>query len=379
MDLTEEQQMIYEMAKKFADSEVAPRAHEMDQTGEFDMELLKKAGELGLMGISVPPEDGGTGIDTVCMALVMEQVARADGATCLTLAAHNGLGCWPLHKFGTPEQKEKYLRPACLGEKIAAFALSEADSGSDAAALKTVAVRDGDSYVVNGRKLWCTNGAWADYVVVAVLTDQGARGDGVSALIVDAGTPGFSIGKVEDKLGLKASNTAELVLEDVRVPAENLLGKENEGFGYFLQTLDGGRISIGAMALGLAQGAYEHALRYSSERKQFDKPLASFQAIRWKLADMATRIHAARLMVHHAARKKDRGEDFQTEASMAKLFASEMAMEVTNDAIQIYGGYGYMKEYPLERMYRDAKLCEIGEGTSEVQRLVISRNVLKDV
>lgn len=379
MQLTEEQQMYLDLAKKFADTEVAPRAGKMDETGEFDLALLEKAGELGFMGITVPPEAGGTGIDTVCMAIVIEQVARADGATCLTLAAHNGLGCWPIYKFGNEAQKKSYLEPALRGEKIAAFALSEADSGSDAAALRTRAVRDGDHYVLNGRKLWCTNGAWADFVIVAALTDPEKRSRGISAFIVETKTDGFSIGKVEDKLGLKASNTAELVLDEVRVPAANLLGEENEGFSYFMQTLDGGRISIAAMALGLAQGAYEHALKYAKERRQFDQSIAEFQAIRWKLADMATKIHGARLMTYDAARKKDRGEDFQTEACMAKLFASEMAMDSINDAIQIHGGYGYIKEYPVERMYRDAKLCEIGEGTSEVQRLVISRNILRDV
>jgi butyryl-CoA dehydrogenase len=336
-------------------------------------------GELGFLGISFPPEYGGSGMDTLSFTLMIEETAKACGSTCLSVAAHCSLCCTPIFLFGNEAQKKKYLPDLLTGKKLGSFCLTEPHSGSDAAALKTTATRDGDFYVLNGSKMYVTNGGYAGTYVVFAKTRPDAGTKGISAFIVERDFPRLIVGKKENKLGLRASDTRQISFEDCRVPAENLLGKENEGFKYALQTLDGGRVGIGAMAVGLAQAALEKAAAYAKERKAFGQAIAEFQAIRWYIADMATEIHAGRLMVHHVARLKDEGKPYVKEAAMAKLFASEMAMRACNKAIQIFGGYGYIMDYPVERYWRDAKLTEIGEGTSEVQRLVISREVLKEL
>jgi alkylation response protein AidB-like acyl-CoA dehydrogenase len=378
MFLTDEQIMLRDTVREFAQKEIEPRAAEIDRTMEFPADNLRKMGELGFLGISFPTEYGGSGMDTLSFALMIEETAKACGATCLSVAAHCSLCCAPITMFGNEAQKKKYLPDLLIGKKFGSFCLTEPHSGSDAAALTTTAKRDGDFYVLNGSKMYVTNGGYAGTYVVFAKTKPEAGAKGISAFIVEHDFPGLIIGKKENKLGLRASDTRQISFEGCRVPAGNLLGKENEGFKYALLTLDGGRIGIGAMAVGLAQAAFEKATAYAKERKAFGQAIAEFQAIRWYLADMATEIHAARLMVHHAAQLKDEGKPYVKEAAMAKLFASEMAMRACNNAIQIFGGYGYIMDYPVERYWRDAKLTEIGEGTSEVQRLVISREVLKE-
>ncbi len=375
--LTEEHQMIRETARKFAEAELVPNAAHIDETGEYPVENFKKMGELGFMGLIVPAEYGGTFMDTISYAIVIEELARACGSTALGVAAHNSLACGPILLMGSEAQKQRYLPELASGEAIGAFCLTEPHAGSDASNTKTTAVLKGDKYILNGTKIYVTNGGWARYLVATASTDPSKGAKGISAFVVQNDFPGFVIGSREKKLGLRASGTFEIVFDNLEVPRENLLGSEGGGFRTFMKTLEGGRISIGAFSLGLAQAAMEAAIKFAKDRRQFDRPITEFQATQLKIADMATEIHAARLLVYDAARRKDAGEDFGRYASMAKLYASEMSMRVTNQAIQIHGGYGYCKEYGVERYYRDAKLGEIGEGTSEIQRVVIARDVLE--
>ena len=375
-ELTEEQEMIRRMVRDFAEKEIVPIAGEMDEKGEFPWEIIRKMAPLGFLGLPIPEEYGGAGVDNIGFAIAMEEIARASGSIAITLDAHVSLACEAILQFGSEEQKRKYLVPLARGEKLGAFALTEPEAGSDAAAIKTRAVLSGDEWVLNGQKVFITNGSIADVVVVAAVTDPTKGHRGISNFIVEKGTPGFRPGRDEEKMGLKGSVTSQLFFEDCRVPKENLLGKEGEGFKQFLIVLDAGRIAIGAMAVGLAQAALDASIAYAKERVQFGQPIAKFQAIQWMIADMATQLDGARLLVYRAAWLKDRGVRFTREAAMAKLFASEIAERACHAAIQIHGGYGYTKDYPLERFYRDVRLCEIGEGTSEIQRLVIARQVL---
>ncbi|MBK9473718.1 MAG: acyl-CoA dehydrogenase [bacterium] len=377
MQLNENQSMIRQMARDFANAKIAPIAHDIDKHGTFPEATVREMGELGFMGLSVPEAYGGSGADITSYALVVEELSRVCGSHGLTVAAHNSLGCWPIAAFGTEEQKRKYLPAAAAGKSLLSFGLTEAGAGSDAGGTRTMAVRDGDHWVLNGSKMWITNSHYAAALIITAKTDPKATGSrGISAFIVDTDTPGFTVEKKEDKLGMRASDTAPLTLVDVRVPHANLLGQEGDGFKYFMKTLDGGRISIAAVALGLAEGALATARAYARQREQFGKAIAEFQAIEFMIADMATQIQASRLLTYEACRLKDAGEDFGHMSAMAKLHSSETAMFVTDRAIQILGGYGYTTEYPVERMYRDAKLCTIGEGTSEIQRLVIGRYAL---
>jgi alkylation response protein AidB-like acyl-CoA dehydrogenase len=372
-DLTSEQEMIKRTLRQFADEEVAPGALDRDRTKQFPEEIFKKLADIGIMGLPFPEEYGGGGADTVSFAIVTEELSRACGSTGITYSAHISLGGAPLNLFGTKEQKQKYLTPICTGESFGAFGLTEPNAGSDAGGTKTSAREDNGQFVINGNKCFITNASYAKHLALTAVTGEKDGNKEISAIIVPTNANGFSVIDNYEKMGLNSSNTTELVLEDVRVPVENLLGKRGEGFKQFLITLDGGRIGIGAMAVGIAQGAYERALAYAKERRQFGKSLSSFQAIQFKLADMAMKIELARNMVYKAAWLKDQGRSFSKESAMCKLYASEICMEVTDQAVQIHGGYGYMKEYHVERMMRDAKLLEIGEGTSEVQRIVISR------
>jgi alkylation response protein AidB-like acyl-CoA dehydrogenase len=374
-DLTQEHQMIKKAVKEFADKVVAPGAIERDRTKQFPTEIFKQLSDMGMMGLPFDEKYGGAGADTTSFAIVTEELSRACASTGITYSAHISLGGAPLNLFGTEEQKEKYLAPICSGESFGAFGLTEPNAGSDAGGTETRAVEDGDDWVINGSKVYITNASHAKHLAITAITGMNDGKKEISAIIVPTDAEGFTIIDNYDKMGLNASNTTELVLENVRVPKENLLGKRGEGFKQFLVTLDGGRIGIAAMAVGIAQGAFNKALAYAKERKQFGKTLSEFQVTQFKLADMAMKIELARNMVYKAAWLKDQGRPFTKEASMAKLYASEMAMEVADEAIQIHGGYGYMKEYEVERYMRDAKLLEIGEGTSEVQRMVISRLV----
>lgn len=375
-ELTKEQQMIREMVRDFAEKEIAPHAIQNDIESKFPEEVFKKMGELGMLGIPFPEEYGGSGGDTVSYALAVEEVGRVCGGTGLSYAAAVSLGASPIYYFGTEEQKREYLVPMASGQTLGAFGLTEPNAGSDAGGTQTRAVLDGDEYVINGEKCWITNAGFSRQVIVTAVTGKNEQGRNIiSAIIVPTDTPGFTINCNYDKMGVRASNTCELILEDVRVPKENLLGDPSKGFSQFLYTLDGGRISIGALAVGVAQGAFERALSYAKERKQFGKPIANFQAIQFKLADMAMEIELARMMVLKSAWLKDQNKPFSKESAFAKLYASETAMRTTDQAVQIHGGYGYMREYEVERMMRDAKLLEIGEGTSEIQRLVIARQL----
>ena len=374
--LTEEHRMVRRMVREFAEKEIAPRAEEIDETDQFPDDIFRRMGELGIIGLPFPEEYGGSGADYTSMVIALEEIARVSGSMAITLDAQTSLYCEPVYLFGTEEQKQKYLVPAARGEKVGAFGLTEPQAGSDAGATRTRAIRDGDEWVINGQKNFITNGSIADFVVVTAKTDPEKGTRGISAFIVEKGTPGFEPGRDEKKMGLKGSVTSELFFEDCRIPAENLLGKENEGFKQFLVTLDAGRVAIAAMAVGLAQGAFEKAVAYAKERVQFGQPIVKFQAIQWMIAEMATEIEAARLMVHRAAWLKEQGKRFTKEAAMAKLFATEMSERACHKAIQIHGGYGYVREYEVERMYRDQRLCAIGEGTNEIQRLIIARQVL---
>ncbi len=380
-ELNEEQRMIRDAVRKFAQAQVAPLAQHTDESGEFPAETFRKMAGLGFMGLPVPEEYAGVGADTVSYALAVEELAAACGSTALTYAAHTSLACMPLLWFGTEAQKQKHLTHLASGGGMGAFGLTEPQSGSDAAGLLTRAVRDGSGddagWVINGQKMWITSGSMADVVIVAAVTDPSKGGRGISNFIVERGTPGFTPGKDEPKMGLKGSITSQLFFEECRVPAENLLGEVNDGFIQFMKTLDGGRISIAACALGLGRAAYEAALAYAQERRAFGSAIADFQAIQFKLADMATELDAARLLIYRAAVLKDAGRPFSKEAAMAKLFASEASERACFQAIQIHGGAGYSREYPVERIYRDNRLMAIGEGTSEILRLVIARRVLQ--
>ncbi|MEC3841337.1 acyl-CoA dehydrogenase [Bacillus amyloliquefaciens] len=376
--LTKEQQLVREMVRDFAKNEIAPKAHEVDQSAVFPADTFKKIGELGLLGIPFPEEYGGAGGDTISYAIAVEEIGKACGSTGLSYAAAVSLGASPLYYFGTEQQKQEHLTPLASGKALGSFGLTEPNAGSDAGGTQTKAEKKGDDYVINGEKCWITNANYARTVIVTAVTGKNSTGKPIiSALIVPTDTPGFTITNPYDKMGVRGSDTAELVLEDVRVPADNLLGDPEKGFKQFLYTLDGGRISIAALAVGIAQGALEASLSYAKERKQFGSPISSFQAIQFKLADMAMEIDLARQMVLKAAWLKDQNLPFTKEAAFAKLYASEMAVRTCLQAIQIHGGSGYMKEYGVERMLRDAKLMEIGEGTSEIQRMVIARQLLK--
>ncbi|MHC4339154.1 MAG: acyl-CoA dehydrogenase family protein [Planctomycetota bacterium] len=371
---------IRDMVHRYANETLLPRAMEIDESKEFPHETVEELRELGLLGVPFSEEWGGTGLDNLAYMITVEEIARACGTTAITVAAHISLGTNPLYEFGTDVQKEKYLRRLASGEMLGAFGLTEAEAGSDAGATRTTAVRDGDDWIINGVKVYCTNGTHAGTVIITARTEPDKPGpDGISAFVVENKSPGLKLGTLEDKLGLRASDTRELVFENVRVPDENRMGEAGVGFKQFMKTLDGGRISIGAMALGLAQGALDVALPYAAERKQFGKPIGRFGAIQERLANMAVGTQTARLAVYHAAWLKDNGHDCHYAGSMAKLHASEIAMEATDSAIQILGGNGYSREYPVERMFRDVKLCEIGEGTSEIQRLVIARHMLRSL
>jgi butyryl-CoA dehydrogenase len=377
MKISKEHEEFRARIRDFAEGEIEPKAKELDATGQFPFDTVKKLGEMGFLGMVVPEEYGGSGLDTVSYSIAVEEVSRVCGSTGITVAAHNSLGLYPIFLFGNEEQKKKYIPDLASGKKLGAFGLTEPDAGSDAAGTKTTAVPDGDSYVVNGSKCFITNASVGETLVITAMTDKSKGYKGISSFILEKGMKGFSIGKKENKMGLRGSDTATLIFEDLRIPKENLLGKEGEGFKQFMITLDGGRISIGAMALGIAQGAYDKALNYAKEREQFGRPISDFQAIQWKLADMATQLEAARHLIYHASELKDKGEKFVKESAMAKLYASEVGRFVTYQAIQIFGGYGYTSDYPVERYMRDIKLCEIGEGTSEIQRLVIARELLR--
>ena len=377
LELTEEQQLLQKSVRDFAESEVRPRAKELDETGHFPHDLFNKAAELGLTGVAFPEEEGGAGFDHLAYTIVIEEISRCCASTGVILSVQNSLFCDPIHRYGTDEQKKKFLLPFTRGQKIGCYALTEPQAGSNAAALQTRAVKKGDTYVINGTKAWITNGGVADASIVYVNTDPGRGERGITAIIVEKGTPGFKVGKEEKKLGISATACCELNFADCAVPVANRIGNEGEGYKVALSTLDGGRIGIAAQATGIAQGAFEAALKWAKERMAFGQPIAQLQAIQFMLADMATEIDAARLLVRKAAWKQDSGGRFSQEAATAKLFASEMATRVTHKAIQIHGGYGYSREYPVERAYRDARITEIYEGTSEIQRLVIASWVLK--
>ncbi|HXO06242.1 MAG TPA: acyl-CoA dehydrogenase [Candidatus Sulfotelmatobacter sp.] len=377
LDLTEEQQLLQRSVREFAEAEVKPHAKEIDETGRFPLDNFKKAAELGLTAVAVPENYGGAGMDHVSYAIVIEEISRVCASTGTILSVQNSLYCDPILRFGTEEQKQKFLVPYARGEKIGCYALTEPQAGSNAAALRTKAERKGDAYVINGTKAWITNGGAADAALVYVNTQPEKGEKGITALVVEKGTRGFAVGKEEKKLGVHATACTELSFTDCEVPVANRIGNEGEGYKVALSTLDGGRIGIAAQATGIAQGAFEAALSYAQQRQAFGHPIADFQAIQFMLADMATELDAARLLARRAAWKQDSGARFTMEASIAKLFASEMSTRVTHKAIQIHGGYGYSREYPVERNYRDARITEIYEGTSEIQRLVISAWVLK--
>jgi len=377
LELSEEQKLLQKSVREFAGTEVRPLAKELDETGHFPRGLFKKAAELGLTGVAFPEAEGGAGFDHIAYTIVIEEISRCCASTGVILSVQNSLYCDPIHRFGTDEQKRRFLLPFTRGEKIGCYALTEPQAGSNAAALQTKAVKKGDKYVINGTKAWITNGGVADAAIVYVNTDPPKGEKGITALLVEKGTSGFKVGKEEKKLGIHATACCELVFTDCEVPETNRIGNEGEGYKVALSTLDGGRIGIAAQATGIAQGAFEAALKYAQERMAFGHPIAQFQAIQFMLADMATEIDAARLLVRKAAWKQDSGGRFSQEAAAAKLFASEMATRVAHKAIQIHGGYGYSSEYPVERAYRDARITEIYEGTSEIQRLVIAAWVLK--
>jgi butyryl-CoA dehydrogenase len=377
LELTEEQKLLQKTVREFAESEVKPLAKELDETGRFPRDTFKKAAELGLAGVALPEGEGGAGFDHIAYSIVIEEISRCCASTGVILSVQNSLYCDPIHRFGTEEQKKRFLLPFARGEKIGCYALTEPQAGSNAAALQTKAVKKGDRYVINGTKAWITNGGAADAAIVYVNTDPPKGEKGITAIVVEKGTPGFKVGKEEKKLGINATACCELIFTDCEVPAGNRVGNEGEGYKVALSTLDGGRIGIAAQATGIAQGAFEAALAWSQQRMAFGRPISQFQAIQFMLADMSTEIDAARLLVRKAAWKQDSGARFSMDAAIAKLFASEMATRVTHKAIQIHGGYGYSREYPVERAYRDARITEIYEGTSEIQRLVISSWVLK--
>ena len=376
-ELSKEHQMARQLFRSFAETEVKPLAQELDEEERFPHETVKKMARYGFMGIPFPKEFGGQGCDTLTYAMCVEELARVCGTTGVVVSAHTSLGCEPIRKHGTPEQKEKFLTPMAKGEKIGAFGLTEPAAGTDASGQQTKAVLDGDKWVLNGTKIFITNGGVADVYVVFAMTDKAKGNKGISTFIVPKEAPGFSIGKKELKMGIRGSATTELVFENCVIPKENLLGQEGKGFGVAMLTLDGGRIGIAAQALGIAQGAFDETVAYVKERKQFGKPISAFQNTQFQLADLKVRIEAARLLVYRAALAKDTKQRYSEESAMAKLFAAETAMAVTTKCVQLYGGYGYTRDYPVERMMRDAKITEIYEGTSEVQRMVIAAATLK--
>jgi alkylation response protein AidB-like acyl-CoA dehydrogenase len=374
---TEEQKQLRKTVREFAEGEIAPHVMEWDEASHFPTEILPKLAEMGLLGVIFPEEYGGAGLGYIEYAAAIEELSRVDGSVGLFVAAHNSLCSNHIFKFGSEEQKRKYLVPLAQGNKLGAWSLTEPEAGSDAGGTRSTAVRQGNCWVLNGAKTFTTNGHYADVCVAMAVTDKGKDSHGISAFILEKGMPGFRPGKKENKLGMRASDTSEVIFTDCRVPAENLLGPEGEGFISSLKILDGGRISIAALALGMAQGALEAATKYAKQRKQFGQPISEFQAIQFKLADMATDVEAARLLVYQAAWLADqKSVRFTRESSMAKLFASEVAVRVANECVQIHGGYGFIKDYPAEKFYRDVKLCTIGEGTSEIQKLVIARQLL---
>lgn len=374
---TDEQDQLRRSIREFAEGEIAPHVMEWDEASRFPTEIVPKLAEMGLLGVIFPEQYGGAGLGYIDYAIAIEELARVDGSISLSVAAHNSLCSNHIFKFGTEEQKKKYLVPLAQGKKIGAWSLTEPEAGSDAGGTRTVGRRDGKCWVLNGAKTFTTNGHHADICVAMAVTDKSKASHGISAFIIEKGTPGFKPGKKENKLGMRASDTSEVIFTDCRIPGENLLGPEGEGFTGSLKILDGGRISIAALGLGMAQGALEAATKYAKQRKQFGQPISEFQAIQFKLADMATQVEAARLLVYQAAWLADQNSvRYSRESSMAKLFASEVAVRVANDCVQIHGGYGYIKDYPAEKFYRDSKLCTIGEGTSEIQKLVIARSLL---
>ncbi len=375
-EYTKEQIMIKKMVREFAETEIKPFAAEIDETMEFPLENVRKMGKLGLLGMTVDKKYGGSGTDTISYSIGVEEISRVCASSGVIMSVNNSLCCFPLETFGTEEQKQKFLVPVAKGDKLGCFGLTEPNAGSDAGAQTTTAVLEGDEWVLNGSKIFITNGSDADTCIIFAMTDRSQGTRGISAFIVPTDAPGFSLGTIENKLGIRASGQAELVFQECRIPKDNLLGELSKGFKIAMMTLDGGRIGIASQAVGIAQGALDESLKYSKEREQFGRPISKFQAIQWMLADMATEIEAARLLTHRAAFAKDHQKRFSMEAAMAKLFASEVAMKTTTKAIQVHGGYGYIKDYPVERFFRDAKITEIYEGTSEVQRMVISANKL---
>ena len=376
-DLSEEHLAVRDSARDFARSELLPGVIERDEHQKFASDQVKKMGELGFMGMMVDPQYGGSGMDTISYVLAMEEISKVDASVAVCMSVNNSLVCWGLEHYGNEAQKQKYLVPLAAGKNVGAFCLSEPEAGSDATSQKTIAIDCGDYYLLNGTKNWITNGNSASTYIVIAQTNAALGHKGISAFIVERGYPGFVVGNKENKLGIRGSDTHALMFTDVKVPKENRLGDEGFGFKFAMATLSGGRIGIAAQALGIASGAYELALQYSKERKTFDKPIAQHQAIQFKLADMATQIDAARLMCLKAAYLKDKHQDYATASAMAKLFSSKIAMEITSEAIQIHGGYGYVKEFHVERLFRDAKITQIYEGTSEIQKIVISRDLLK--
>lgn len=376
-NFSKEHQMLQTMYREFAEKEVKPLAQHVDESEEFPVETVKKLARYGFLGIPFPKEYGGQGGDNLAYSMAVEELSKVCATTGVIVSAHTSLGANPIFEFGTEEQKQKFLVPLAKGEKLGAFGLTEANAGTDAANQQTTAVLDGDNYILNGSKIFITNAGYADIYIIMAMTDKSQGTRGISAFIVEADTPGFSIGKKEAKLGIRGSATCELIFENCVIPKENLLGKIGQGYKIAMRTLDGGRIGIGAQALGIAQGSLDETVKYVKERKQFGRPIAQFQNTQFKLADMDTKVECARLLVYKAAFNKDSGMPYSKEAAMAKLFASETAMEVTTQAVQLHGGYGYTREYPVERMMRDAKITEIYEGTSEVQRMVVAAHLLK--
>ncbi len=374
--LNEEQRMIRAMVREFARESVLPTAAERDLTGEFPADNLKKMGELGLLGMNAPVDYNGAGVDTVSYCLALQEIAYACASTAVIMSVHNSVACGPVNLFGSDYLRDKYLKKLATGEMLGSFALTESGAGSDPVSQKTKAVRDGNSYIINGNKMFITTGKNSHLTVATAYTDPDKKHRGISAFVVEKGTPGFSVGKEEKKMGLRASDTVELIFEDCRVPAENLLGQEGDGFLIAMTSLDGGRIGISSQSLGVAQACLDAAVGYAKERVQFGKTISQFQGLRWMIADMATQIEAARLLTFNAAAMRDRGENYSAAASMAKVFASEMANRTAYQALQIHGGYGYMQEYPVERYYRDARVFTLYEGTSEIQRTVIAKHVI---
>jgi alkylation response protein AidB-like acyl-CoA dehydrogenase len=377
--LTETQKQVKQLARDFAEKEIAPFVRKYDEKGEFPFEIMKKLGEIGFLGITFPEEYGGSGLKYLDYVVIIEEISRVDPSIGLSVAAHNGLCTNHIYCFGDENQKRKYLPELCTGKKIGAWALTEPQAGSDAANLLTTAVKENSYYILNGNKVFTTHGGVGDVIVVMAVTDKTKGKNGISSFIVEKGYDGLIVGKKEDKLGMRASDTCSLIFDNCKVPAENLIGEEGQGYKQAMEILAGGRIGIAALSVGLAQGAFELSLKYSKERKAFGKYIAEFQAIQWKLADMATQIESARLLTYKAAYLKDQGKDYSLYASMAKYFASEVAVKCAIEAVQIYGGYGYIKEYPVEKFYRDAKLLTIGEGTSEIQKIIIANKILKEM